>query len=350
VKVSGFAGKFEVKVLKNPRFIEVEKCTGCGVCTEKCPVKVPNEFDVSMSARKAIYVPFPQSVPHVSIIDKNHCLFLKKGICRICEKFCQANAINFNQKPEEITLNVSCIIVSTGFELYDPTPISEYGYKQHKNVITALEFERLISASGPTAGQLRRPSDGKIPERIVFVQCVGSRDEKNNPYCCSVCCMFATKEAMLIKEHYPQSEVYILYTDLRRSGKGGQEYTNRAKEEYKINYIRSRPSEIIEDPETKNLKVLYNDGNKVKSLEAELVVLCNTLTPTKEAKKLSEILGIEIDEYGFYKAKDPLQAPVDTNVPGIFVCGFCKEPSNITESVFQASAAASRALELLKGV
>jgi heterodisulfide reductase subunit A len=230
--VTGLAGDFKVKVLKRPRYIDDDKCTGCGTCTEKCPVKVPSEFDMGMGMRKAVYMPFPQAVPRVALIDREHCLFFQKGLCRVCEKLCPTEAVNFDQEPEETMLNVSSIILATGLEIYNPTSKSEYGYQRHENVLLSLEFERLINASGPTRGELLRPSDNEHPKRIVFVQCVGSRtSQKGFPYCSSVCCMYATKEAILTKEHEPGCEVYILYMDLRVFGKRFQEFVSRARNE-----------------------------------------------------------------------------------------------------------------------
>jgi len=348
-EVTGSAGNFKVKVLKNPRFVEVEKCTGCGACTEKCPVKVPSEFDMGMGMRKAICVPFAQAVPRVAIIDKEHCLFFQKGICRVCEKFCQASAIKFDQKPEEITLNVSSIILATGSELYDPSSISEYGYKRHKNVLLSLEFERLMNASGPTRGELLRPSNNKQPHRIVFIQCVGSRTQQEGfPYCSSVCCMYATKEAILIREHEPECDVYILYMDLRVFGKRFQEFVNRAIDEWGVKYVNGRAAAVIEDPSTENLLVRYENilGGKMEELCADLVVLCPALIPREDNRALAEIIGLELNEHGFFKTKDPLLMSVETNADGIFVCGYCQTPKDISESVTQASAAAARAAEV----
>jgi heterodisulfide reductase subunit A len=348
-EVTGSAGNFVVKVLKKPRFIDVDKCTGCGECTEKCPVRVANEFDMGMGKRKAVYMVFPQAVPRVAVIDKDSCLFFQKGVCQICEKFCQAHAINFDQKAEEITLNVSSIVLATGVEIWNPESISEYGYKRHQNVLLSLEFERLINASGPTRGELLRPTDGKKPRIIVFIQCVGSRSERKGfPYCSSVCCMYATKEAILVKEHNPACMVHVLYMDLRVFGKRFQEFVTRAKEEGGVNYINGRATVVIEDPVTENLFVRYENiaEGKTEELCADLVVLCPALVPREDNRLLAKTLGLELDEYGFLRTKDPLLMPVETNVDGIFVCGSCQSPKDISESVTQASAAADKAAEV----
>ena len=350
LSVEGEAGNFTVRVLKKPRYVREDLCTGCGICTEKCPKKVPSEFEMGLGMRKAIYMPFPQAVPRVSVIDEENCLYFQKGVCRVCEKFCPAGAIDFEQKPQEIELKVGAIIVATGLVQADPSIESEYGYGRYKNVIASLELERLLSASGPTGGELKRPSDGKHPKRIGFIQCVASRSLKENgyPYCSSVCCMYATKEAMIIMEHDPEAEIYIFYIDLRAFGKGFQEFVNRAKERG-VHYIRAKPSKVIEDPETKDLIIRYEDINdkKVKEVRLDLVVLCAALVPTPENKKLAEILGIEVDEYGFFKPLHPLYAPVDSTRPGIFICGYSQGPKDIPESVAQASGAAARAAEII---
>lgn len=348
-EVKGAAGNFKVKILKKPRFVDETKCTGCGICSEKCPIKVPNEFEMNLGTKKVIYMPFPQAVPRVATIEKENCLLFQKGVCKICQKLCQAGAVDFDQQPEEITLNVSAIILATGFNPFDPSAMYVYGYRRYKNVITSLEFERLVNASGPTNGKLLRPSDNEPPYRIAFIQCVGSRSQKGVPYCSSACCMYATKEAILIKEHEPTSEVHIFYIDLKVFGKGFQEFVNRAMHEWAVDYIRGRPSEIKENPKTGDLVIWYEDSTdrKVKTMLVNLAVLCTALVPRPDNKELADVLGVELDEYGFFKAKDPLRAPVDATVPGIFMCGYCQGPKDISESVAQASGAAGRAAEVV---
>ncbi len=286
----------------------------------------------------------------MAVEEANRCLSCGGcSECRECEKACLAQAVDFNQKPEELTLDVSSIILATGLELYDPAPISEYGYKRYKNVLLSLEFERLINASGPTRGELLRPSDNKHPHRIVFIQCVGSRtQQKGLPYCSSVCCMYATKEAILVREHDPKCEVYILYMDLRVFGKRFQEFVSRARDEWDVKYVNGRPSAILEDLSTKDLLVRYVDimEGKINELQTDLVVLCPALIPREDNKVLAKIFDLELNEYGFFKTKDPLLMSVETNIEGVFVCGYCQAPKDISESVTQASAAAARAAEV----
>lgn len=344
-EVSGSAGNFKVKVLKKPRFINEERCTGCGICAQYCPVEVPSEFDMGLGIRKAIYIPLPQAVPLKYTIDEEHCLK-----CGLCQKMCGTEAIDFNQRPETITLNVGAVIVATGYELFDARTRSEYGYGRHKNVFISLEFERLLSASGPTGGHIVRLSDGRIPKRIAFIQCVGSRSLKGGvSFCSSACCMYATKEAILIREHEPECEVYIFYNDLKVFGKGYEDFVNRARDEWGVKYIRALPGEVVEDAKTGDLTLWYEDTteNVTKNTKVDLVVLCPALIPRAANKELAGIIGLELDEYGFFKPKDPLFAPVDTNVKGVFICGYCQSPRDIPESVAQASGAAARAAEAI---
>jgi len=349
-EIKGEAGNFTVKILRKPRYVIAEKCTGCGTCMEKCPIKVPNEFDMGMGDRKAVYMPFKQAVPLVAAIDSRNCLYFTKGICKVCQKVCPSSAIDYEQEPEETVLNVSSIIIATGFDSFNPRTMTEYGYGKFKNVILSMELERIISASGPTAGHLIRPSDGKEPKTVAFIQCVGSRSQHGEfPFCSSVCCVYATKESILIKEHAPETKVYVMYIDLRAVGKGFQEFVDKAQKTYDVQYIKAHPGGIAEDPVTKSLQIYYEDiltGN-MKKLETDMVVLCPALVPKEDNKKLAEMIGLELDEFGFFKSKNALTLPVDTNVPGIYICGYCQSPKDIPESVAQASGAAARAAETI---
>ena len=346
-EVAGGPGKFRVKIRKKARFVDEEKCTGCGVCVTKCPWKVDSEFDLGLSKRKAIYTPFAQAVPNIPVIDTEHCVYFLKGTCRACEKFCEAGAINYDQQDEIIEAEVDAIILASGFDLYDPSGLEEYGYGKIKNVITAMQYERMISASGPSGGQLQRPSDGKTPKRLAFIQCVGSRDTHHKLYCSSVCCMHATKEAILANEHYPDLKAFIFYTDMRAVGKRFQEYIARAEQEYKVTYIRSRPSKITENPDNGNPIVWYEEttARTRTSMEVDMVVLCQALIPSGSTKDISDMLHLSLNDYQFVDIPDRLFHPVDTEIPGIFACGFCQAPQDIPDSVVQASAAAARAAE-----
>ena len=349
--VKGKAGDFTVEVLRHARFVSEDRCTGCGVCMEKCPTKVPSEYEMKLSNRKAIYVPFMQAVPRVATIDKDACIFFKTGKCKICEKVCQAKAIDHSMKDEVLTLKVGAIVVATGFDIYMPFDMPEYGYGRYPNVITAMEYERIINAAGPTHGHLQRLSeDHRQPKKVAFIQCVGARDVRGDrPYCCAVCCMHSTKEATLAREHYPDLDSYIFYTDMRAFGKGFDEYTARGHREYGITYIRARPGEIREDPSTHNLTVYYTDtdARQIKALEFDMVVLATALIPRADTVELAKVLGVELDEHRFYKSPDPEFRPTDTTRPGIFTAGYCQKPMDIPDAVSEGSGAAMRAMETI---
>jgi heterodisulfide reductase subunit A len=347
--ISGSAGDFKAMVRKKARYVDHDRCTGCGNCVEKCPKKVPNEFDMELGPRKAIYIPFPQAVPKKMTIDAENCIYLQKGKCRACEKACEANAIDFEQKDEVLELNVGAVVVCTGLDFYDMRNLPEYGYGKIANVVTAMEFERYLSASGPTLGHLKRPSDGKEPLKIGFIQCAGSRDVKHCLYCTGVCCMHSIKEAILTNEHNPQAESYIFYMDLRTAGKNFQEYLNRAGSEYNVNYIRSRPGRITEN-EKGDPVIWYEDTHdrKLRSLQVDLVVLAQALIASEGTKTVADTLSLRSDRFGFIEIPDPMTRPVDTSVKGIFACGFCQAPMDIPEGVAQASSAAARVAEMLE--
>ncbi len=351
LECNGAAGDFKIKVLKHASYVDEEKCTGCGACAEKCPKKVPSEFDRGMTIRKAIYIPFPQAVPLKYTIDKENCTYFKKGKCRICEKTCTRGAIDFEQKDEEILLDVGSIIVATGYDLLSPSAVPAYKYDKYENIISSLEFERLMSASGPTQGRIIRPSDGKPPKSVVFIQCVGSRDVNACKYCSAVCCMHSIKEAMIAKEHDPNiEEMHILYMDIRAYGKHFENYYLRAKDEINIDFVKGRPAEIVEDLETHDIFVRVGDIKKgeMKEIRGDLVILSTTIVPNKSNKKLAEILGIELDENGFFKERHINALPVDSTKPGISLAGCALSPKDIPDSVAEASAAAARTMLWLK--
>ena len=344
--VKGEAGAFTVIVRKKARFVKEDVCNACGDCATKCPRKVPDEFDMKLRDRRAIYLYFAQGIPAVMTIDRDNCTFFEKGKCRLCERVCQKGAIDFEQKDEIVELSVGAIIVASGLDVFDPTPLTQYGYGRIKNVITGLEYERLINATGPTGGHLYRPSDKTLAKKVAYLQCVGSRDLNYCRYCSSVCCMYSIKDAMLAREHDPQAISYIFHTDFRNVGKWFQDYEIKGREIYGINYVRGRVAEVQED-KSENPMVWYEDTRKreVKSLTVDLVVLAAAATPAKDSDKLAGILAIKLDENRFVKVNDG--EPVDTSKPGIFACGFCNGPCDIPEAVSQASAAAMRAAELV---
>jgi len=352
-EVTGKAGNFKVKVLKKPRYVNIDMCVGCGTCASKCPMKISSEFNSGLSKRSAIYVPFPQAVPLKYTIDADNCLYLTKGVCGLCEQVCPASAIDFNEEEKVVELDVGAIIVATGFDPYDPSAETVYGYQRFPNVITGLEFERLINASGPTHGHIERPSDQELPKRVAFVQCVGSRNEKiGNPYCSRVCCMYAIKNAILMKEHYPDTDVSIFYIDIRAFGKGFEEFYKRAEEEFGIKFIKGRVSEIQEDPGTHNLflKAFDTISGTLIHAEADLAVLSVGLRPPKGHENLAKMLDIQLSDNGFFAESDLKYSPVNTTRDGIFIAGASQGPKDIPDSVAQASGAASAAAVLLSKV
>jgi heterodisulfide reductase subunit A len=340
--LSGEMGDFVARVTKHPRYVDETRCTGCGECVAKCPVKVDDEFDVGLRQRRAIYLYFPQSVPQVMTIDADHCTYLQREKCGACAIVCEAKAIDFEQSAQEIELQVGAVVVAAGYDFYDPRELTRFTYGGCPNVITALEYERLISASGPTGGHLVRPSDEQPAKRVGFVQCVGSRDVRRQVFCSSVCCMHSSKQAVLAAEHDPEVESYLFYTDFRASGKGFREYVARAEREYGVKYVRSRVAQITADGD-QNPIIHYEDSatSRPAQMAVDLAVLATSLIPRASTAALARTLEIELDSYGFVKT-DPL-APVDTTRPGVFAAGCCRGPFDIPESVTQASAAAARA-------
>ncbi|RLB10501.1 MAG: CoB--CoM heterodisulfide reductase iron-sulfur subunit A family protein [Deltaproteobacteria bacterium] len=421
-KVEGQVGAFKVTVRKKARYVDEDKCTGCGACEEKCPTVVPDAFNEGLGTRKAIYAYFAQGIPSTRTIDPDHCRQLNGKKCGICKKTCQADAVNFDQKDQMVELDVGAIIVAAGYDVFDPSRIPEYRYNEIPNVVTAIEFERLLSASGPTGGHVYRPSDlaakAKIEElekklkkaqktlqryeekfgqdseafykqyqagdfgedeerkkwaakyeeylgiakpleqmkkeaegfgsakRLAFIQCVGSRDFRFYPFCSGYCCMHSIKEAIIAHEHEPETTSTIFGMDIRAVGKGFEEYKIRGGNQSGITYTRGRVAEIVEG-ENHNPIVFYEDTRerRVKSEEFDMVILATACAPTKGIATLAKTLGIELDDYGFVKTS-PV-SPVDSTVPGIFVCGCAESPMDVPESVAQASSAAQRAAEVV---
>jgi len=420
-KVDGQAGDFKVTVRRKRRYVDEDKCTGCGACAEKCPTMVPDAFNEGLGSRSAIYSYFAQGIPSTHTIDPDFCRQLKGKKCGICEKVCQADAINFDQEDRIIELNVGAIIIAVGYDVFDPSQISEYRYREIQNVVTAIEFERLLSASGPTGGHLDRPSDRAVEaeiagfeknlkkskrtleklekkydeasaqfydkyqqgqyqddedrkkwadryaayltvtkslddlknkaksftvaKRLAFIQCVGSRDFRFYPFCSGYCCMHSIKEAIIAHEHEPETTSTIFGMDIRAVSKGFEEYKIRGGNHSNITYVRGRVAEITEGPDN-NPIVIYEDTRQrqVKSQEFDMVILATACAPSKGIVELARIFGVELDEYNFIRTS-PL-SPVDTTIPGIFVCGCAESPMDVPESVAQASSAAQRAAEI----
>ncbi len=347
--VSGYVGNFKVRVRRKARYVNEAECNICGDCAEVCPVVVPDEFQQGFSSRKAAYIPLPQAVPPAYLIDMEHCLGNNPIACDKCLKACEKQCIDLNMHDQIVELDVGTIIMATGMKIYDPTPLDEYGYTSFENVITSIEFERLICGGGPTDGHLERPSDHQTPKRIGFIQCVGSRTEnRGNPYCSNVCCMNTVKDSLLIKEHHPDAEIYVFYIDIRAFGKGFEDLFRRSKEEG-VHYIRGLPGEITEDPTTKNLRIRVENTTaaRVEEYELDMVILAVGLEPTDDLKQLANMLNISQTSDGFAMEAHPKLRPVDAPTPGIFFAGSVEAPKDVKDSVTQAGAAVARSSIIL---
>jgi heterodisulfide reductase subunit A2 len=349
--VSGFVGNFTVKITRKPRFVDEKKCTGCGTCQEKCPFKFSNEFDAGLGTRKAIYTPFPQAVPNVPVIDAEHCVYLQKGKCRACEKFCEAKAIDFAQKEKELELNVGSIILATGFDNFEPAQMVEYGYGKYDNVLSAVQFERMSNASGPSAGKIHLKNGG-LPESVAILHCVGSRDANHNRYCSRVCCMYSLKFAHLVKEKVPGAQIYNFYIDLRCFGKGYEEFYNRLQEEG-VNFIRGRAAEVTDNAENRDeagkLVVLCEDTliMRPRRIAVDMVILSTGLVPRQDVAETARLFSISRSPDGFFLEKHPKLDPVATSTEGVYIAGCCQGPKDIPDTVAQASAAAARVLSVI---
>ncbi|MFX1409484.1 MAG: FAD-dependent oxidoreductase [Promethearchaeota archaeon] len=351
-KVEGSMGNFLVEIIKRARYVKEDACINCGLCVEKCPMRVEDEFDRELRKRRAIYMYYLQGVPAIMTIDKEKCLWFTKNACRICEKTCEREAIDFEQQDQIIKLeNIGSIIVATGYNLIediDKDVLKSYGYGKFRNVVSALEFERLECASGPQEGHIKRFSDGKTPKKIAFLQCIGSRSDRVEKYCSSICCMYTTKEAMIAYEHDNELESYVFYIDMRAGGKGFQSFLRRGATEYNIKYIKSKIAQITVD-QKENPIIIYEDldNGKITQLKVDMVVLATCIVPPQGIKNLAEVLGIELNNYNFIKTTPFI--PVETSKNGIFTCGCVHEPMDIPRSVAEASGAAAKAAEIIRG-
>jgi len=337
--ITGYIGNFKIKIEKKPRYVNEDSCNGCGACMRVCPISVPDEWQLGMGNRNAIYIPFAQATPLRATINENDCIK-----CELCKNACTRNAIDFDQKPKSFELNVGVIIAATGWEEWDPSVIKSYKYREYDNVITQFQLARLLDHTGPTQGKLIT-WEGRPIKRIVMIQCVGSRDESYNSYCSNVCCMAAIKHSQLIKlEQDPNIDIFICNIDIRASKKLYEEYYINSKR-MGVKYIRGKPSEISKNPETDKLYCIVEDieSGKILKISADLFVLSVGTKPTAGIEEISKIAGIDIDKDGFYRELHPKLAPVDTKTPGIFICGSAQGPKDIPDSIAQGGAAASRA-------
>jgi heterodisulfide reductase subunit A len=346
-EVSGYVGNFEVTIMKKPRYVDMETCTGCGLCVDSCPIVCANDFDLGLATRKAIYIPFPQAVPGKYTIDMEKCI--KCGICAR-EQVCEPGAIKFEDELEYKKVKVGTIIIATGWDLYNPTELEQYGYGRYQNVITGLQMERLLSSTGPLMGKPARPSDLKDPHKIAFLQCVGSRNfkEGGNKYCSRVCCMYATKQARQYKEKHPEADVYIFYMDIRAFGKGYEEFYESAARNYGINYLRGRIGEVRED---QNHDIIIRSEDTLLQepieLKVNMLVLSCGLEARRDANEISALVRIQRSSDGFFMEAHPKLRPVDTLTEGVFVAGVAQGPKDIPDAVTQAKGAASSASALM---
>ncbi|MDY6854606.1 MAG: CoB--CoM heterodisulfide reductase iron-sulfur subunit A family protein [Thermodesulfobacteriota bacterium] len=339
--IKGKPGDFTVEIEVKPRYVDMDKCNGCSACVEVCPVILPNEWDLNLKPRKCIYVMFAQSVPLRYTIDKQKCIE-----CEMCKKVCELDAINLNEEPKTRLLNVGAIVICTGTKTFDAAKKGQYGYGRINNVVTNIEFERIICASGPTSGELLRP-DGKQIKRVAFIQCVGSRDIHFHEYCSFYCCMASIKEARLVMEHEEDAEVWVFYNDLRAFGKGFEELYVRSKKEG-MKFIRGLPGEVRADTKKGDPVLVFEDPKTGKQREAafDMVVLAVALEPSYETIRLAKMLDLKTDSYGFIKELHPISRPLQTSNVGIFLAGTCQGPKDIPESVSQASGAAAKVCAL----
>lgn len=346
--VDGEAGAFRARVRQKARYVNFDTCTGCGICQQKCPKRVPSEFDMGVGPRKAIYTPFPQAVPAVPVIDVENCIWFQKGKCRVCEKFCPTGAIDYDQKDEIVEIEIGTVVVATGFDQFDPTRKPELGWAENPNVLSGLEFERLVSASGPTAGKIEIKGLDEIKE-VVFVKCVGSRDRAiGNPWCSRVCCMYTAKQAHLVHDRLPDARVTVFYIDVRAFGKGYEEFYDRVRAEGVL-YRRGSVSEIYRDRRNGKLIVRAEDtlSGQAVAVKADLVVLATGLTPRADAAQVAEMMGLKQSPGGFFSEAHPKLRPNDSGIEGVYLAGVAQGPKDIPDTVSHAKGAAASAIVLL---
>ncbi|MDH4156305.1 MAG: hydrogenase iron-sulfur subunit [candidate division Zixibacteria bacterium] len=348
--VTGFVGNFQVTVRKKARYVNPDECTACAECAKVCPVAVPDEYQQGFSSRKAIYLPFPQAVPSSYILEMDNCLGNNPIACGKCAEACEKHCIDYDDQDKLVNFEVGVIIAATGMDVYDPTDYDEYGYTRFENVITSMEFERLICAGGPTEGHFIRPSDRKIPQRIGFIQCVGSRsrDGRGNPYCSNICCMNTVKDTLLLCDHYPGVEAKVFYMDMRSFGKGFEDLYMRSREEG-VKYIRGIPGEVVENPESRNLVLTVENTTtgKLEQHELEMLVLSQGVIPRRDGEGIRKLLTLSTTSDGFIMESHPKLKPVDAPTRGVYIAGCVESPKDVKDSVTQASAAAARASILL---
>jgi len=348
VDVKGYVGNFHVNILKRARYVDEKECTACGDCATVCPVVRPDEFNLGLSSRRAIFTPFPQAVPSSYVINVNECLGHNPVVCAKCIEACDKDCIDFHMSDKEIVEDVGSIVVATGLEVYDPTELDEYAYARFENVLTSLEFERLINAGGPTEGEVLRPTDRRRPRSVGFVQCVGSRSaKKGGSYCSNVCCMNTIKSTLMLKEHYPDIDIKVFYIDIRAFGKGFEDLYMRSRRSG-VHYLRGLPGTVEEEPD-KGLKVSIENTatGKLETHHLDMLVLALGIKPASSTQRLQEMLGLQLTPDGFFLEAHPKLLPVDAATRGVFYAGCAEGPKDIKESVTQASAAAARAIRLM---
>lgn len=348
--VAGFVGNFNVTIRKKARYVNPDECNSCGECAKVCPVALPDEYQQGFSSRKAIYLPFPQAVPSSYVLDMENCLGNNPIACGKCQDVCEKKCINYDDQDELINVEVGVVIAATGMDVYDPTEYDEYGYTRYENVITSMEFERLICAGGPTEGHFIRPTDRKLPKSIGFIQCVGSRsrDGRGNPYCSNICCMNTVKDTLLLCDHYPGTDIKVFYMDIRAFGKGFEDLYMRSKEEG-VKYIRGIPGEVVEDADSKNLVLTVENTTTgmLEKHELEILVLSQGVIPRRDNDQIRKLLTLSTTSDGFIMESHPKLKPVDAPTKGVFIAGCVESPKDVKDSVTQASAAAARASILL---